>query len=88
MGQAATEAGVDRSTIVRLRQVAKGGAMDALAASRPGRGGKSIRDVELEAAHAEVARLTETVKELAVKLTLLKKRGPGNEPVRPGPCPR
>lgn len=75
MGQAATEVGVDRSTIVRLRKVAKEGALDALAASRPGRGGKSIRDLELEAAQAEVARLTETVKELAVKVTLLEKKG-------------
>ena len=37
MGQAATEVGVDRSTIVRLRKVAKEGALEALAASRPGR---------------------------------------------------
>lgn len=75
MGQAATEVGVDRSTIVRLRKVAKEGALDALAASRPGRGGKSIRDLELEASQAEVARLTEAVKELAVKVTLLEKKG-------------
>lgn len=75
MGQAAIEAGVDRSTIVRLRKVAKEGAMGALAASRPGRGGKSIRDLELETSQAEVARLTETIKELAVKVTLLEKKG-------------
>ena len=72
---AADEVGVDRSTIVRLRKVAKEGALDALAASRPGRGGKSIRDLELEASQAEVARLTEAVKELAVKVTLLEKKG-------------
>ncbi|WP_218937329.1 hypothetical protein [Actinomyces qiguomingii] len=33
VGAAATEAGVDRSTIVRLRQVARQGALDAPAAS-------------------------------------------------------
>ena len=36
----ATQAGVDRSTIVRVRQVAKDGAMAALAASRPVNPGK------------------------------------------------
>ena len=33
--EAADRAGVDRSTIMKLRQVAKQGALDALAASRP-----------------------------------------------------
>ena len=33
VGAAAAEAGVDRSTIVRLRQVARQGALDALSAS-------------------------------------------------------
>lgn len=40
IAQAATEAGVDRSTILRVRQVAKDGALAALAASRPGTSGK------------------------------------------------
>ena len=35
--QAATEAGVDRSTIITLRKVARDGAIAALTASRPGR---------------------------------------------------
>ena len=48
--------------------------MTALSASRPGVG-KTPRDVELEAANAEVARLNEAVKELAVKLTLLEGKG-------------
>ena len=34
--EAADRAGVDRSTIMKLRTVAKQGALDALAASRPG----------------------------------------------------
>ena len=74
INQAAEAAGVDRSTIMKLRQVAKEGAMAALSASKPGVG-KTPRDVELEAAHAEVARLSEAVKELAVKLTLLEGKG-------------
>lgn len=75
IAQAATEAGVDRSTIIRLRQVAKEGALGALAASRPGTPGKSQRDLELEEANAEIARLSEAVKELAVKLTLVEGKG-------------
>ena len=75
IGQAATTAGVDRSTIIRLRQVAKDGALAALAASKPGTPGKSVRAVELEEANAEIARLSEAVKELAVKLTLLEGKG-------------
>ncbi|MBK8463795.1 MAG: hypothetical protein IPL36_12465 [Nigerium sp.] len=71
---AAEAAGVDRSTIMKLRQVAGEGAMAALSASKPGVG-KTPRDVELEAANAEVARLSEAVKELAVKLTLLEGKG-------------
>ena len=69
MAEAATAARVDRSTIVRIRQVAKDGALAALAASKPGIAGKA-RDSELEAANAEVARLSEAIKEMAVKLTL------------------
>jgi len=45
-----------------------------LAASKPG-AGKTARDVELEDANAEIARLSEAVKELAVKLTLLEGKG-------------
>jgi transposase-like protein len=74
INQAAEVAGVDRSTVMKLRQVAKEGAMSALSASKPGVG-KTARDVELEAANAEVARLSEAVKELAVKLTLLEGKG-------------
>ncbi len=48
--------------------------MAALAASKPG-AGKSARDVELEAANAEIARLAEACKELAVKLMLLEGKG-------------
>ena len=63
IGQAATEAGVDRSTIIRVR------------ASKPGAAGRSAQDVELVEARAEIARLAEAVKELAVKLTLVEGKG-------------
>ncbi len=62
---------VDRSTILRIKQVAKEGALAALAASKPGIRGRE-RDYELEQARAEIARLSEACKELAVKLTLVE----------------
>jgi len=67
--EAADRAGVDRSTILKLRTVAKQGALDALAASRPGvrQGGA---DPEFAAAKAEIARLSEALKEMGVRLML------------------
>jgi len=67
--QAADRAGVDRSTIMRVKEVAKQGALDALAASKPGvrQGGA---DPELAAAKAEIARLSEALKEMGVRLML------------------
>ena len=74
IGEAADQLGVDRSTIMRLRTVAKDGALQALAESRPGvQPGR--RDLELEAARAEAARLGEAVKELAVRLLLVEGKG-------------
>jgi len=66
---AAEQQQVDRSTIVRIRQVAKDGALAALSASKPGIAGKA-RDAELAASQAEIARLSEAIKQMAVKLTL------------------
>ena len=54
--------------------VAKEGALAALAASKPGVAARE-RDYELEAARAEVARLSETVKEMAVKLMPVQGKG-------------
>ncbi|HET7385028.1 MAG TPA: hypothetical protein VFJ19_00015 [Nocardioidaceae bacterium] len=71
IAEAATSQQVDRSTIMRIKQVAKDGALAALAASKSGVAGRQ-RDYELEAARAEVARLSEACKELAVKLTLVE----------------
>ena len=56
---------------MRIKQVAKEGALAALAASKPGVKGRE-RDYELEAAKAEIARLSEACKELAVTLTLVQ----------------
>jgi len=74
MAEAAAANQVDRSTVVRIREVAKQGALAALSESRPGVRAQA-RDAELDAAKAEIARLTETVKELAVKLTLIEGKG-------------
>jgi transposase len=71
IAEAATAQQVDRSTIMRIKQVAKEGALAALAASRPGVKGRE-RDYELEQARAEIARLSEACKELAVRLTLVE----------------
>jgi transposase len=74
MAEAAEQWQVDRSTIMRIRTVAKEGALAALAASRPGIKGRE-RDYELEAAKAENARLSEALKEMAVRLTLVEGKG-------------
>ena len=69
MAEAADRAGVDRSAIMKLRTVAKQGALDALAASRPGVKAAGV-DPDLVAARAEIARLTEALKEMGVRLML------------------
>ena len=72
--EAAERAGVDRSTIMKLRQVAKQGALDALAASRPGVKAGGL-DPELAEAKAEIARLSEALKEMGVRLMLAEGKG-------------
>jgi transposase len=73
--EAADRAGVDRSTVMKLRQVAKQGALEALSASRPGvRAGGAV-DPELVAARAEIARLSEALKEMGVRLMLAEGKG-------------
>jgi transposase len=73
--QAAEQAGVDRSTIMKLRQVARQGALDALAQSKPGVRPGARPDPELAAARAEIARLTEALKEMGVRLMLAEGKG-------------
>lgn len=74
IAEAAAAQHVDRSTIMRIRTVAKEGALAALAAAKPGVAARA-RDYELELAKAEVARLSETVQEMAVKLMLVEGKG-------------
>lgn len=74
MIEAAEHWQVDRSTVMRIRTVAKEGALAALAQSRPGSPIKE-RDFELEAARADAARLGEALKEMAVKLMLVEGKG-------------
>ncbi len=70
---AAAEVGVDRTTVTRLRAVARDGAIAALSASRPGKPKQSrserTRIAELE---TEVTRLQSTIVEQAVELALLR----------------
>src|SRR3954451_24198133 len=70
---AARKWGVDVSTVIKLRRLARDGALSAFAASRPGRPG-SVEQLEIEELRAENARLSEAIKELAVELSLLRGR--------------
>jgi transposase-like protein len=74
ISEAADRVGVDRSTVMKLRQVAKQGALDALAASRPGVKANGV-EPELAAARAEIARLSEALKEMGVRLMLAEGKG-------------
>ena len=74
IAEAAAQQQVDRTTIMRIRTVAKEGALAALAVSKSGAATRQ-RDYELEAAKAENARLSEALKEMAVKLTLVEGKG-------------
>src|SRR5215210_4242905 len=71
---AADRAGVDRSTVMKLRMVARQGALEALAASKPGVRAGHGPDPEL-AARAEIARLSEALKEMGVRLMLAEGKG-------------
>ena len=64
--------GIDRSTVVDIVKLAKQGALERLATSRPGRPGKSAADLALEDAQAEIERLRATVTEQAVELHLFR----------------
>jgi transposase-like protein len=75
ISEAADRSGVDRSTVMKLRSVARQGALDALAASRPGVRPGGGPDAELAQARAEIARLTEALKEMGVRLMLAEGKG-------------
>ena len=70
---AAAEAGVDRTTIMTLRKVAKDGAITALQASRPGRPRADRAELsELARLRADNARLTAMIVEQAIELAALR----------------
>ncbi len=70
---AAVEAGVDRTTITRMRTVARDGAIAALQASKPGRSKTSRAErSKIASLEAEVARLQATIIEQAVELAVLR----------------
>lgn len=62
---------VDVSTVIKLRRLAKDGALAAFAASKPGRV-RSAQDLEIEELEADNERLGEALKEMAVELTLVR----------------
>ena len=70
---AARKWGVDVSTVIRIRQLARDAALAAFAASKPGRM-PSPEQVELEAALQENDRLAGALKGLAVELSLHRGR--------------
>jgi transposase len=74
MAEAADRWQVDRGVIMRIRTVAKEGALEALSNARPGPKSKT-RDHELDAARADAVRLGEALKEMAVKLMLVEGKG-------------
>jgi hypothetical protein len=71
MAEAADQHHVDRSTIMRIRTVAKDAALQALVESRPEVKARD-RDWELERAKAEAERLGDVLKQMAVKLMLIE----------------
>ncbi len=81
---AAEQWGIDPTTVMRIREVAKEAALAGLAAWKPGVRGQG-EDSELAAARSEIARLEETVKEQAIELVAL--RGKGRSGFRPDPRP-
>ncbi len=68
--EAAERYKVDRSTVVSVCRTAKQGALDALAAARPGRPGQTPEQAALAEAREEIERLRNTVTEQAIALHL------------------
>lgn len=68
----ADRCGVDRSTVVHIVKTARQSALNGLAASRPGRSGKSPEQVALSDAESEISRLRHTIAEQAVELHLFR----------------
>lgn len=72
---AARHFAVDVSTIIGIRRTVKSASLAALSA-KPGRPTKQ-RDWRLEAAHAEIAQLTEAVKSQAIELAVMRGKAGG-----------
>ena len=70
--EAAARSGVDRTTVMTLRKVAKDGALAALQASVPGRRRNPVEESELAALKAENARLQDTIVELSIENVALR----------------
>ena len=68
---AARKWGVDISVVIKLRRDAKDAALAAFAAAKPGRI-RDPRDLRIGELEHEVGRLTETVKEQAIELALVR----------------
>jgi transposase-like protein len=67
---AARKHAVDVSTIIGIRRTVKEAALAALARA-PGRPAKE-RNWELDAAHAEIAQLTDAIKAQAIELAIVR----------------
>jgi hypothetical protein len=74
--EAAARSGVDRTTVMTLRKVAKDGALAALSASVPGRRRPPGEDAELVALKVENARLHDTIVELSIENVALRGKAP------------
>ena len=74
--EAATRSGIDRTTVMSLRKVAKDGAIAALQASVPGRRRNPAEESELARLRAENARLQDTIVELSIENVALRGKAP------------
>ncbi len=70
-GEAAAEAGVDRSTISNMRKAARDGAIAALQAAKPGRKSRA-EESELAKLNVEIDRLGAVIVDQAIELAALR----------------
>jgi transposase len=74
--QAASKFGVDRTTVMTLRKVAKDGAIAALQAAVPGRRRSVAEESELNSLRMENTRLQATIVELSIENVVLRGKAP------------
>ena len=74
--EAAARSGIDRTTVMTLRKVAKDGAIAALQTSVPGRRRNPAEESELAGLKAENARLHDTIVELSIENVALRGKAP------------